>query len=475
MPLGPRRPSPLLATVAVVACLGVTAGAIYVVTEDRATWHPDEWDPRVVDVAAFVEDERGLRFDHPVAVDFLTAEQYSQRTRVDESQLTGGDRRLIEEGTAPLRALGLVPADFDAVESANDLSDTATAAFYDPLSERIAVRGTEMTADLRVTLAHELVHVLQDQHFDLEALLDDVDPTGDQLAGYLALIEGDATRIQYAYVRSLPSDERDSYLDAADQASSAANEQLCAIPGVLVAMEGAPYALGPALVELIAADGGNPAVDDAFHHPPTTTEHMFDPRSYFSGESAHDVAAPAVPGGGEQIGEGDSLGALPLFLLLSERIDPLMALSAADGWGGDAYVVYDRGGTTCMDLAVEGDSARDGEELLGALQAWASAGPTGAAHVRSDGDLALVSTCQPGAGTRPSRRGLDALTLPAVRAQVMLHAGRPAGDVDEAFGAADCFVRAVPLDQLVEANESAEPPADVRAAIDRALDDCRVG
>jgi hypothetical protein len=464
-----------LSIIALVACVGAAGGAIYLATDDEGPSYPDEWDRRLVDLAAFVEDERGLRFDHPVAVDFLTAEEYSERTRVQESELTREDQRLIEERTAPLRALGLVPDDFDAVESANELSDTATVAYYDPLRERIVVRGTATTTDLRVTLAHELVHVLQDQHFDLEALLDDVDPTGDQLAGYLALIEGDATRIQYAYVRSLPSDERDSYLDAADQASSAAQEQLGAIPGVLVAMEGAPYTLGPSLVELIAADGGNPAVDDAFHHPPTTTEHMFDPRSYFSRESAHDVAAPAVPGGGEQIGEGDSLGAMPLFLLLSERIDPLVALSAADGWGGDAYVVYDRGGTTCMDLAVEGDSARDGEELLGALQAWASAGPTGAAHVRSDGDLALVSTCQPGAGTQPSRRGLDALTLPAVRAQVMLAAGRPAGDIDEAFGAADCFVRAVPLDQLVEANESAEPPADVRAAIDRALDDCRLG
>jgi hypothetical protein len=239
-------------------------------------------------------------------------------------------------------------------------------------------------------------------------------------------------------------------------------------------MEGAPYALGPWLVELIAADGGNDAVDAAFDDPPTTTEQMVDPRSYFSGQSAHDVAAPTVPSGGERIGQDDSLGALPLFLLLSERIDPLDALSAVDGWGGDAYVVYDRGGKTCMDLAVEGDSARDGEELLGAFQAWASAGPTGDAQVRSDSGLAVVSTCEPGAGTRSSGAALDALTLPAVRAQVMVAAGGTAGDVDEAFGAADCFVRAVPLGTLVQANESAEPSAEVMSAIDRAIADCRV-
>jgi hypothetical protein len=464
----------VLSTVAVVACLGATGGAIYLVTDDRGLAHPDHWDGRLVDLVAFVEDERGLPFDHPVAVDFLTAEEYSERTRFEEVELTHEDRRLIEDGTAPLRAFGLLPADFDALESANDLSDTATLAFYDPLSERIAVRGTDMTVDLRVTLAHELVHALQDQHFDLEAMLDDGDLTSDRHSAYLALIEGDATRIQQAYVRSLPGEERDSYLDAIGQASGEAQEQLDAIPGALVAIEAAPYALGPSLVELIASEGGNEAIDEAFDDPPATTEHMVDPRSYFAGDPARDVAAPVVPVGGEQIGEHDSLGALPLFLLLSERIDPLVALSATDGWGGDAYVAYDRQGTTCMDLAVRGDSARDGEELLQAFEAWQTAGPPGAVRVRSDGEMAVISACDPRRRAEPSGLAVDALTLPTVRAQIMLAAGGAGGDIDEAFGVADCFVRAVPLHELLRANESAEPPAAVRTAIDRAVANCGV-
>jgi hypothetical protein len=153
--------------------------------------------------------------------------------------------------------------------------------------------------------------------------LGDDDLAGDRISGYLALIEGDATRIQHAYVRSLPDDDRDRYLDAIGQASGEAQEELDTVPGVLVAMEGAPYALGPSLVELIAADGGNDAVDEAFDDPPATTEHMVDPRSYFAGDSAHEVTAPVVPTGGERIGEHDRLGALPLFLLLSERVRAL--------------------------------------------------------------------------------------------------------------------------------------------------------
>ena len=46
-----------------------------------------------------------------------------------------------------------------------------TLAFYDPRTQDVYVRGTDTTAPAtRVTLAHELTHALQDQHFDLRAL-----------------------------------------------------------------------------------------------------------------------------------------------------------------------------------------------------------------------------------------------------------------------------------------------------------------
>ena len=49
---------------------------------------------------------------------------------------------------------------------------------------------------MRVTLAHELTHVLQDQHFDLERL---ADPDFDRADELRAMAEGDAGRIEDAY------------------------------------------------------------------------------------------------------------------------------------------------------------------------------------------------------------------------------------------------------------------------------------
>ena len=73
-PVPRRRRWPIVA-VGLVAVAGL-AGAALVVTSGGAD-HPDEWDGRVEDLAAFVEDERGLEFDHPVTVEFLSEDEYS--------------------------------------------------------------------------------------------------------------------------------------------------------------------------------------------------------------------------------------------------------------------------------------------------------------------------------------------------------------------------------------------------------------
>ena len=45
-------------------------------------------------------------------------------------------------------------------------------AFYDPDAKEVVIRGGTKFLDVphRVVLAHELTHVLQDQHFDLNRL-----------------------------------------------------------------------------------------------------------------------------------------------------------------------------------------------------------------------------------------------------------------------------------------------------------------
>ncbi len=101
------------------------------VSHDDTPRYPDEWDPRVADLVQFVQDERGLLFDHPVAIDFLTADQYSDLVAADD-QPTASDTKELQQFEGELRAVGLLSGDVDLAASMGELQDAGTLAFLRP-------------------------------------------------------------------------------------------------------------------------------------------------------------------------------------------------------------------------------------------------------------------------------------------------------------------------------------------------------
>jgi hypothetical protein len=479
------------------AAVAVVATAVVVLAPDRGPDHPDRWDPRVATLADFVERERGLPFEHPVYVDFLTPEEYSGEVRTDETELTDEDRAEMDSSVATLRARGLASGDVDLFEAGNDMIDSGTLAFYDPGRERIIVRGTELTVDLQVTLVHEMTHALQDQHFDLDALQQEiyagVDPSagsehgdvdGDAalaastadaaFAGYQALVEGDAVRIESAYVDSLSDADLDDYVSSYQEDIDQADDDLAGVPAALRAFQAIPYILGQPLVDLVAADGGNTAVDEMFEDHPWTEEHLLDPLTYVDRSPATDLPLPD-DADAEVIDQG-TMGAVELYVVLAERIDPLVALDAADGWGNATFVSFEDDDRTCIRVLADGDTADDDTQLRAALTSWVDAAPAGAgAAVTPMGTgRTQIESCDPGTDVAPGNdRGLDALTVPAVRSQMTFFAAEAGADLESAWTAGDCFVHQLTFDQMVTINALTEdPPADLQALIDGALDTC---
>ena len=354
---------------------------------------PSAWDARVAPIADFVEKERGLEFDHPVEIEFLSPAEYRKAAISDDEQLTDEDRAALRDTVAQLRALGLVSGNVDLEAASDELADTGTLAFYDPDTKKVSIRGTELTPAVRATLAHELTHAVQDQHVDLGRLDDLEGEEGDALR---AIGEGDADRIEDAYVDTMSDDDLDAY-DAeqqkADEETASLDEK---VPQVLQSLFAAPYAFGDQLVSILAADGGNGAVDKALRHPPKSSEVLLDPGTYGTDAAEPKDVSISAPDGVDELDDG-TLGPIAWYLMLSRRIDPLDALAAADGWGGDHYVLYrDDDGRTCIDVAYEGDTSDDVDEMHDALDEWIAAGDEGDASVETTTDGLRFHACDPG-------------------------------------------------------------------------------
>ncbi|MEA2716625.1 MAG: hypothetical protein QOI99_942 [Actinomycetota bacterium] len=434
--------------VVVVLSAGITA---VIVHHDEGSY-PSAWDPRVLDLAHFVERARGARFDHPVPVDFLTPEEYSARTRTDAGALSEEERTQMQQFEGEMRALGILSGNTDLLEVDNDLADAATLAYYDSQEERVVVRGTAVTLGLAVTLVHELTHVLQDQVFALDRYDEAAEaPSSGETFAFDSLVEGDADRIENVYTDSLDQATQDA-IDAENEAGLD-QYQAKGVPTALDTLFGAIYGLGDSFVTVLESTDGE-SVDGAFDDPPISEEQVFDPFSYLDGDDPIEVAVPGT-GGPESFDEGD-FGAVSLMVVLAERIDPRAALAAATGWGGDAYAVFPRDGRTCIRLDVTGDTDQDTSELARALAAWVAAAPGSGASTAVDGDLVHLESCDPGTGVAGGTGGSKtALDLAVTRSYAAADALSGGAGVDQAR----CFASAL-VNGLTDEELAAETRSD---------------
>lgn len=417
--------------------------------------HPGHWDARVAPIARFVERTRGLRFRHPVPVAFLADKAFRKEVTSDEHALTAKDRREIEQQVGFLRALGLVSGKLDLFKATNTLKGETILAFYDPDKKRVRIQGTTLDVATRVTLAHELTHALQDQHFDLNRSEDRLDADEQNL--YRALVEGDATDVENKYVDRLSRTDQRDYDES--QQNQADTSNLEDVPEVLQVLEGAPYELGPPLVSVLRADGGRAELDRAFKKPPRSEEQLLDPSRFVDGDQPKHVARPRLGKGEHKLDDG-AFGAFGWYVTLSARIDPKEALRAVDGWGGDRYVAFKRDKTTCVRVAFRGDTTRDTEEMATALDHWVAAMPKGVASVQRGGRLVTLASCDPGASVKIDTGAVKtAVALPLGRVTLVDEFVKEGAPLDAATCVANKVVQVLTPEQFAD---------DTGASIDEA-------
>lgn len=423
--------------------LATTAALVVVAfASTAATTRPTRdsgWDPRIAPIAREVEHLRHLRFDHPIPVRFLSDKKFRKLVTSDDEKQTAKAKRRQRVVEAELRALGLVDGSFDVRAKSDEVNGDSVAAFYDPDHERMVVRGTKIDPELRVTIAHELTHGLQDQHYDLNGMRDRA-KTSSADDAIVALVEGDATRIEDAYYDTLSrKDQRAVDRAESGTGSGPANpdvahpSEAASDAGFVGAQLEAPYALGPSLVDVVLAHGHRAGLDRAFRHPPTTQLQFLLATTLFDSARARRVARPPLPAGAHVVrtGHPGDFGALDLYFTLASRVPAPLALRAADGWGGGKVVVSRSARGICVDVALAGRDRATDARLRAAIALWTGALPVGTGTTTRHG--LGFRACDPGpSAAAPPNSAEDALGFAAVRGFIvadMVHEGIPAAAV----------------------------------------------
>ncbi len=263
-----------------------------------------------------------------------------------------------------------------------DLLGEQVLGYYDPKQKELFVRNDQqpLGPEAQETLAHEFVHSLQDEYYDIEKLRPEHSTDSDRSTAITALIEGDATLAGLLFAQKYMTKADYNALISGSQ--NAPSDQLDKAPAYIRDGLLFPYDQGAAFVITLYRNGGFPAIDQAFLHPPTSTEQILHPDKYLTQHPDLPMAVTVPPltstlGADWTLRDTDTLGEFDLAELL--KANGVDDAEAAAGWGGASYAFYQGQSSALLITATRWDTPKDADEFDAALRkSLATAQPDGA-------------------------------------------------------------------------------------------------
>jgi hypothetical protein len=300
---------------------------------------------------AAVADLRGLRPKAGVGASELSRGELATllETMVREELPEG---QLAREGEI-LTALGLIPESVDYERLLLKELTRLVQGLYIPKRKRLFLLDDLAPEEERAVLDHELLHALQDQHYDLEALLRFAPGHADRQVARVHLVEGDATIFMALLAQTRETDET---------ASPSPSNAPPALPAFLERVIVSPYVEGSKFVAGLVESGGRAAVDAAFRDLPVSTEQIAHLERYERREPP--IGIDVTPTTATAWRFRDTFGELALRAMLEEWLSPSEAARGAEGWGGDLLVSTRLDdGTIAAGLVLRMDDEAEAREL----------------------------------------------------------------------------------------------------------------
>ncbi len=269
-----------------------------------------------------VEEIRGRKFVHDVKNVSIDRADLSRHLHAQMEKLT--PYSLDDWGTV-LRALQLVDVENkQLVPKLLALYEAQVLAFYDPQTHTYysikqlpkLPEGATKLVDPKMleetVMVHELMHALQDQHFELagkeKALMRDTDAN----LAYHALLEGEAVLVMVAHMLTKSNVDfnevikDDAMLGLIGNAAQAEQMIDPFTPKYFAEMLKFPYLEGLKFVVAAYRRGGWKELDKVHANPPRTTREILHPEEYFNRTftpKSFDSTTPAGAIAAEHLGE----------------------------------------------------------------------------------------------------------------------------------------------------------------------------
>ncbi len=270
------------------------------------------------------------------------------------------------------RLMGLAPEGFDLRAVLLAVYTEQVAGFYDPDSTALFVMDDQPAEALRTVLIHELVHAVQDQSADLDALTAR-ERGNDRQTAAQAAIEGHATLVMLEYLtekmQGRPVDLTEipdfaGQVRPALQTLSAQYPALTNAPRIVQESLLFPYLEGAGYVQRLWRErGGRPS--PLGPELPQSTEQVMAAGAPVLADRDEPTEITLEVGG--RLRYSNTLGRMETRILL-EVVAGADTATAANGWDGDRFTLADQADGPALAWATVWDDAASRDRFVSTLR-----------------------------------------------------------------------------------------------------------
>lgn len=329
----------------------------------------------------FVSNTRKLEFKHKPEIEVASKDKIKEYLKKEIEKNYSQEKLEIRQKL--LVKLGLIPKTYNYSKEILDMLGEQVGGYYNPEDKKIYINETALgpiTPGLpSITVMHEQVHALQDQHYDLKSILEaPLAEDDDRALAIQSVVEGEATVLMFdAFLRSMGAQDKtakafdlrsfviDSLLAYSKRFKTESGEAALFVEDLLF-----PYVWGGSFIQHLVNTKGWEAVDSIYKDMPSSSEQIMHPEKYYI--MRDNPKYIAFPGIANVLGNTwvrlskNTLGEYGFYLVGKKFLDELSNKIMSEGWGGDAYELYEMPNSrrTLFISLSKWDNEQDANELF---------------------------------------------------------------------------------------------------------------